>query len=191
MLYNNDMFFNKWNPPTTDNFRTLVKADQGVPASFGCSFTEGVGVEIDQTWSFLLDVCNCGLNGASNDKICRTAIEYCNTFNPEKIYVMWTFSNRREIVDQDNKLLKFKAVDPGSSRFAWHKASLELTNQYSDFYNYKKNKLMLESFCIANNIKLHQADVVDIKNDQQASDKQHPGPLWHNSVFELYQSNSN
>ena len=185
------MFFNDWNPPTTDNFKTLVQPNKGVSASFGCSFTEGVGVSVDQTWSFLLDVCNCGLNGASNDKICRTAIEYCNTFEPKTIYVMWTFANRREVVDEDSNLLKFKAVDPGSSKFAWHKASLELTNQYSDFYNYKKNKLLLESFCASNNIELFQADVVDIKNDQQGSDGQHPGPSWHNDVFELFKNTSN
>ena len=181
-----NMYFDNWTPPTSDNFRTLVDPAQGVSASFGCSFTEGVGVFADQTWSFLLNVCNCGLNGASNDKICRTAIEYCNTYNPKEIYVLWTFANRREVVDDEGNILKFKAFDPGSESYTWHKANLELTNQYSDFYNLKKNKLMLQYFCKSKNIQLFQLNVEQIPNDQQGSDGQHPGVEWHDRVFNLY-----
>ena len=37
-------------------------------------------------------------------------------------------------------------------KYRWHKASAELSNDYSDEYNYVKNKLLLESFCKIKNI---------------------------------------
>jgi len=180
------MYFDNWNPPTSDNFRSLIEFDNGVPASFGCSFTEGVGVYADQTFSFLLNVANCGLNGASNDKICRTAIEYCNKYSPKEIYVMWTFKNRREVIDDTGTFLKFKAFDPGSKKYRWHKASAELSNDYSDEYNYQKNRLLLNSFCELKNINLYSTDVDCIENDKLGSDNAHPGVEWHEKVYNLF-----
>ena len=183
------MYFKNWNPPKNDDFRTLVAVGNNVSASFGCSFTEGVGVEADQTWSFLLGVANCGLNGASNDLICRTAIEYSITYIPKEIFVMWTFANRREYIDQTNTSLKFKAYDPGSEQYAWHSANLELSNDYNDDYNFVKNKMFLENFCNANNIAIHQTTVSIFKNDQCGTDAQHPGVEWHAKVFEYFDKN--
>lgn len=170
-----------------DDFRTLKQPGQVIPASFGCSFTYGDGVEVDQTWSFLLDVANMGLPGASNDYISRMAVTYCKLYNPTDIYVMWTFPNRREVVDEDGTLLKYKAYDPGSENYAWYRASVELSNDHSDSYNLAKNKILLESFCKAENINLHQISVDTVNHVDMNSigtDGQHPGVEWHDTVAE-------
>lgn len=174
-----------------DEYRSLRQPEQDYPASFGCSFTYGTGVEMEQTWSFLLDCVNLGVRGASNDYISRMAVTYCKLYNPKDIYVMWTFSNRREYVDDSGTLLKYKAYDPGSEKYAWHRANFELSNTHSDEYNLAKNKLLLESFCKSENINLHQTSVDTINHYDMESigtDGQHPGVEWHDTIAEHFRT---
>ena len=53
-----------------------------------------------------------------NDKICRLAIEYIRIAKPDTIFVMWTFPNRREWIDEDGNVL-FKADDV---KYKWEEA---------------------------------------------------------------------
>ena len=119
------------------------------------------------------------------------AVSYCKRYNPTDIYVMWTFSNRREYVDDEGRLLKFKAYDPGSEQYAWHRANVELSNDFSNDYNLAKNKLLLESFCKAENINLHQLSVDTIDHmdmESVGTDGKHPGVEWHDTVAEYFRT---
>ena len=91
---------NRW------RYRDSIEPSQGQSAAFGCSYTFGYGV--NNPWPKLIGVANLGQNGASNDMITRLAISYCETFKPKDIYVLWTFPHRREHINKDGGLEKYR-----------------------------------------------------------------------------------
>ena len=60
----------------------------------------------------------------------------------------------------------------------------KLMNDVWDEYNYKKNQLLLRSYCKLNNIELIETTVLDLDKDEYplARDNMHPGPDWHLNV---------
>ena len=64
---------------------------------------------------------------------------------------MWTFRDRREWIDEDGNVLRFKADDV---KYKWEEALVELHNSNWDNYNFNKNKLLLESFCVNTDVRL-------------------------------------
>ena len=68
----------------------------------GCSHTEGIGVNNNETWPAYLSSAlnvkhiNMGFTGRSNDYIARTVNEYVTRFNPNLVIVMYTYPSRRE-----------------------------------------------------------------------------------------------
>lgn len=68
----------------------------------GCSHTEGIGVNDNETWPFytaqLLGIkhINAGFTGRSNDYISRTVLELIPKYNPKIVAVMYTYPHRRE-----------------------------------------------------------------------------------------------
>lgn len=168
-------------------YRGDITPAVGVDAAFGCSYTLGQGSPV--SWPELLGIVNCGMNGASNDRIVRAAIAYCKQYKPSNIYVMWTFVQRREYITEDGSPVRFRMpprdkihsilCEPSADG-----AHLLLMNDKADEYNLQKNKLLLESFCTANNIKLHQMSVNSISKNSYtlARDGDHPGPEWHDRI---------
>ena len=73
----------------------------------GDSFTVGLGLPLELTYPKQLEkivnnqVLNFGLNGASNDWICRKLHTILQYFNPAAIIVHYTFTHRRELDKQD------------------------------------------------------------------------------------------
>lgn len=168
-------------------YRGDILPEQGISAAFGCSYTLGQGSPI--AWPELLGATNCGMNGASNDRITRAAIAYCRTYQPSTIYVMWTFAERREIVRENGALARFR-MPPRNQltkilKEPTHEgAHLLLMSDKADEYNLEKNKLLLESFCVANDIVLKQIQVDTISKYRYnlGRDNDHPGPEWHDAV---------
>jgi hypothetical protein len=156
----------------------------GNDASFGCSLTYGIGVELFEDWPSLLGLYNAGQPGASNDQIARHAITYINDFAPSAIYVMWTYSSRREWVDDNGFCKRFI---PGSKQDAgsdWHNAITMLSNSYNDEYNLTKNQLLLRNFCENKYIKLYELmhNTIDRTQYPFGSDNAHPDKSWHKEV---------
>ena len=161
--------------------------EMGASAAFGCSYTFGYGV--NDPYPVLLDAVNCGINGASNDLIARLAITYCKTFKPSEIYVMWTFKTRREHIFENGGLEKFRnlseeAIKEELASPTWVSSHLTLMNNSADEYNFKKNKMLLTSYCVVNNIKLHQSTILNLPKAlfPFARDGDHPGPDWHANI---------
>ena len=161
--------------------------EMGASAAFGCSYTFGYGV--NDPYPVLLDAVNCGINGASNDLIARLAITYCKTFKPSEIYVMWTFKTRREHIFENGGLEKFRnlseeAIKEELASPTWVSSHLTLMNNSADEYNFKKNKMLLTSYCVVNNIKLHQSTILNLPKESFpfARDGDHPGPDWHANI---------
>ena len=79
----------------------------------GCSFTEGYNPHNPQlAWPFQLgkilnrDIINSAIGGASNDRIYRTTIEFCNTQTPDYIIVGWTSLPRNELTHNSGTYLR-------------------------------------------------------------------------------------
>ena len=130
--------------------------------SLGCSITEGVGVNDNETWpaQFCNHIengvnLNFGIGGRSNDFICRCLMSYYDLIKPDLVLIMYTFPHRREIYTDNN------GIESYISTRVWGKlleteegqtiqSSLDiLQNDNSDFINWYKNhqliKLFLES----------------------------------------------
>lgn len=172
---------NKW------RYRDSIEPSKGQSAAFGCSYTFGYGV--NNPWPKLIDVANCGYNGASNDMITRLAISYCETFKPSEIYVLWTFQHRREHINENGGCNKYgtlsqKKIDEEFKNRTWRSSYLELSNDKADQYNFTKNKILLNHYCSVHNIELNQATVFDFPKDKfpLARDNSHPGPDWHTNM---------
>lgn len=181
------MYFDNFDLSQLEENRNLTTP--GGDAAFGCSFTFGYGIEHENSWPSLLGVYNCGQSGSSNDRITRLAIQYINTYNPKNIYVMWTIFSRREWIDEDNQILRFK-TDDASNGYAWQNAHIELANHNWDVYNYHKNLLLLQTYCKVNNVQLHDTNLFtpDPKKYPLASDNSHPGVEWHAVVADNFNS---
>ena len=176
-----EYFINSW------RYRGQLLPEEGADAAFGCSYTFGLGVDI--SWPALMGVVNCGQNAASNDQIARLAITYCKTFKPKNIYVMWTFAGRREHANGTG-VEKFGNVDVHKKGNDMFDAYTILSSDATDLYNIQKNQLLLESFCEANDINLHQLTVNYFNKDEYplARDNMHPGPDWHLNVSSSFET---
>lgn len=179
------MYFSKFRVEELEDNRNTLQP--GGPAAFGCSFTYGQGVKHKQSWPSLLGVYNCGQVGSSNDRICRHAIEYINTYSPKEIFVMWTINSRREWIDEQDKALRFK-VDDSEKLYRWQEAHVELSNNNFDNYCYRRNVITLQSFCEVRNVTLYEMSIHSINHTMfpLGSDNSHPGELWHEQVFQHY-----
>lgn len=174
--------------------------------SLGCSITEGVGVNDDETWP--AQFCghiensvnlNFGTGGRSNDFICRCLMSYYDLIKPDLVLIMYTFPHRREIYTEDN------GIEPYIPSKSWGKlleteegqiiqSSMNiLQNNNSDFINWYKNhmliKLFLESkkcnwlwdgrYLTTDYTEFNRFAVLDNYKSDLGSDNLHPGPKNH------------
>lgn len=126
--------------------------------SLGCSITEGVGVNDNETWP--AQFCNhiengvnfnFGTGGRSNDFISRCLISYFDLIQPDLVLINYTFPTRREYYTKDN------FIEPFHPAAKWgymlekdgeliHKNLFELQNDNEDFVNWYKNHLLIKNF---------------------------------------------
>jgi hypothetical protein len=168
-----------------DSYGYRNKIKIGGDAAFGCSFTFGYGV--NNPWPDQLGLYNAGQPSASNDKIARLIISYCEKYNPEQIFVMWTFASRREWVNDNNEIIPYKA-DVNSVE----DPHFLLQNDNFDYYNFEKNKLLVHYFCKSKDIKLFECTVTTPfdhnKMMEFARDGKHPGQPWHDCIKQYFTS---
>jgi hypothetical protein len=127
--------------------------------SLGCSITEGVGVNDDETWpaQFCSHIengvnFNFGTGGRSNDFISRCLMSYYDLIKPDLVLIMYTFPHRREIYTEDN------SIEPYIPTKSWGKLSETedgkiiqssmdaLQNKNADFVNWYKNHMLIKLF---------------------------------------------
>ena len=127
--------------------------------SLGCSNTEGVGVNDNETWpgNFTENIpngvnLNFGMGGRSNDFIARCLLIYYDLIKPDLVLIMYTNPQRREIYTKDNGIEPFMP----STSWGWLKETAEgrevqnnllsLQNENEDFINWYKNHLLIKYF---------------------------------------------
>lgn len=130
--------------------------------SLGCSHTEGVGVNNDETWPSQfaklipngVDM-NFGTGGRSGDFLVRCLFSYYDLIKPDLVLIFYPEIVRREIYTKDG------GIEPYMPTSAWgymeetedgmrtQQLRIELQNDNDDFINWYKNhqliKLFLES----------------------------------------------
>jgi len=127
--------------------------------SIGCSNTEGVGVNDNETWprQFTrliphgVDL-NLGSSGRSNDYICRCLMSYYDLIQPDLVLIMYTSPIRREVYTKN------KGVKPFIPESSWNYLKeteegrkiqdnlTELQNDNQDLINWYKNHLIIKLF---------------------------------------------
>jgi len=173
--------------------------------SIGCSMTEGIGVNDNETWSSVFSNLvngvnlNFGMGGRSNDYICRVLLTYYDLIKPDIVLIMYTRVERKEIYTDNN------GVEPFMTTHNWgylketargreiQKLMVELQNDNSDYVNWYKNHLLIKYFLESKKCKwVWNGELLDVDyNDgnrfdggitnyvDHGSDNTHPGPLTH------------
>jgi len=132
--------------------------------SVGCSHTEGIGVNDDETWPHILSNLvpngvdlNFGYSGRSNDYISRTILTFVEKVNPNLVIVMYTYPSRREYYTNEGGIEPF-AINPwgyykehpnGIKEFEMLK---NLSNEEDDYINWYKNHLLITYYLKSKNI---------------------------------------
>jgi len=132
--------------------------------SIGCSLTEGVGVNDNETWSHQfaklipnsLDL-NFGCGGRSNDFISRCLLSYYDLVKPDLVLIMYTSPQRREIYTEDG------GIEPFIPTLSWgylketeqgqriQNLMIELQNENQDLINWYKNHQLINLFLKSKN----------------------------------------
>lgn len=134
--------------------------------SIGCSHTEGVGVNDNETWSHQL--CNLipnsvdlnfGCGGRSNDYISRCLLSYYDLIKPDLVLIMYTYPHRKEFYTKDG------GVEPFIPGLEWgymqetdmgkivQQNLSQIQNDNEDFINWYKNHMLISLFLESKNCK--------------------------------------
>lgn len=187
--------------------------------SIGCSLTEGIGVEENETWSSQL--CqkipnsvnlNFGFGGRSNDYISRCLLAFYDLVKPDLVLIMYTETHRREFFNKDfnvepfhHKKWGYFEKDENGQRE--HDALLCLLNKGNNYHNWLKNHLLIKYFLEAKkcNWLWDGWYATDFYRDENrfdgdfypfldlGSDNIHPGPITHktyaNKLYDYIKTN--
>ena len=127
--------------------------------SLGCSYTEGVGVNNNETWPSQftklipngVDM-NFGTGGRSSDYVTRCLFAHYDFIKPDLVLIMYPHTFRREIYTSNN------GIEPFMPTHSWgylketedgvriQENLMELQNENEDFVNWYKNHLLITYF---------------------------------------------
>lgn len=126
--------------------------------SIGCSNTEGVGVNDNETWPFLFTSMipngvnmNFGHGGRSNDYISRCLLTYYDLIQPDLVLIMYTESHRREYYTKDGGIEPFHSdawgyFEKEKEGIDVHSSLVTISNRENDFQNWYKNHLLISQY---------------------------------------------
>jgi len=126
--------------------------------SVGCSHTEGIGVNDNETWSHYLsrmiptgvDI-NLGISGRSNDYISRTIITFLDIYKPDLVLIMYTYPERREYYTKNGKVEPYHIncwgyFDEDIQGKVDYETLTLLSNEHENYINWYKNHLLISNF---------------------------------------------
>lgn len=157
-------------------------------AAFGCSHTQGVGVEKNEAWPYLLNAKNFGLAGCSADYIVRIAPDLISKNQIETVFVLWPDWSRFDYLD-NNKYVTSLPTDVNRIHFM---------KQHTDDWLLNNFNLQVQKFngwCNKNNIKLVDLTLYDLIPYMDHADTwplsklgHHYSPKWHVRVAEIFKN---
>jgi hypothetical protein len=183
--------------------------------SLGCSLTEGVGVNDNETWpaQFCSHIpnsvnLNFGVCGRSNDFITRCLLSFFDTVKPDLVLIMYTYPTRKEFYTKVGGVEPFipgqswgylqETTDGQSVQFL----KTKLQNDNEDYVNWYKNHLLITNFLENKKVPFIWSDAISETFYQDknrfdydyypyldsGADGSHPGPNQHKKYGEsLYQ----
>ena len=188
---------NKHNFRCTQDFSSYDSSKFNI-FCLGCSYTFGIGIDNDSTWSQVLHLntkilpqdavmWNLGIPGASNDQICRLLVDIYFLYKPSLVYIQWTIPSRREHVFDDGTTRKILGSHPKYwiDNTPEYKAYNTLQNDFLDLYNFQKNKLLSELLAFSNKSVFIDADISEFNNSLKARDGLHPDKEDHKKFAKL------
>lgn len=164
--------------------------------TFGCSWTMGVGINYEQTWSYLLaqdlklPLANFGIAGGSPDTAFRMFRGYIDKFQPKIVIFMQPPGARFEVI-------RFNNVDifqlPIDLERVGSYGEMYIENDYNILFNNLKNMYAMRYICQEKGIKFlyydnfYQQGEISILNptsdeDDRARDLQHQGIKYNKSI---------
>ena len=126
--------------------------------SIGCSFTEGVGVNDNETWPYQISNLmsavnmNFGTGGRSNDFISRCLLTYFDLVNPDLVLIMYTYPHRREIYTKEGGIepfipgLRWGYISDTDEGNYVQELKERLQNVYEDYDNWYRNHLLIKNY---------------------------------------------
>jgi hypothetical protein len=148
--------------------------------ALGCSFTEGVGLPIEQTWPAILSdklqqpVLNLGVGGSSLDTCFRLLNYYLDKLNIIGVFILEPSADRFELFELGKPMTIMPAVD-----YNKHKELIRqfwVTGEQNTYYNVLKNRLAIQMLC--KNLKLvsFSSDIlISARSTSMARDLMHFG----------------
>lgn len=98
----------------SDGFRTHELSDflgKEVNIALGCSFTEGMGLPIENVWTSLIEqrlntpLLNLGLGAGAPDTVARILTNISGLFKIQKVFILWPEKHRFEFYHEvENKI---------------------------------------------------------------------------------------
>ena len=126
--------------------------------SIGCSHTEGVGLNDNETWSHQLCKlipnsvdCNFGFGGRSNDYVVRCLLTYYDLVKPNLVLIMYPNQDRREYYTNTGGIEPF-AYNPWGHLVETEEGKetyqnlMSVANNEENFVNWYKNHLLITYF---------------------------------------------
>ena len=201
-----------WNLDGKDGFmlKSKMRDDIGdsTIATFGCSFTYGIKVKIDQPWPNQLaeltgkKVLNFGIGGSNNTEICESAQHYAMNYKVKDIIILLCHFSRLQLTDTHgtvswnathDRLPKFKdeidqIIKYGETEILFAGQSVSLIEKIKKIKEHIDGKVYVSTYipdhykCLE---KIENKDFVLLpffeldKKYKFTSDGNHPGPDHH------------
>ena len=131
--------------------------------SLGSSYTEGIGVNDNETYSYYLSKMikgvdlNFGYSGRSNDYIARTILTFVDKVNPDFVNIMYTYPTHREFYTMNGGIEPYAPIPWGYYKehpdgIREFDAFKHILNDEDNFINWYKNHLLISYYLKSKNI---------------------------------------
>jgi hypothetical protein len=152
----------------------------------GCSFTLGLGVNVEQSWTTIvsdslnLKCINLGQAGGSNDTAFRLGSHWIEKLQPKLVVLLTPSAHRHELIEKE-MIHFFTPQRINQDRFSPY-LNTWLSNETNSTMSALKNTLALEYICLQNKIKFVKYDASNFRRLDYARDLAHPGVESHKEL---------
>ena len=170
----------------SDGFRCKDFTNDPSIVFLGCSFTLGLGVNAEDSWTSLvaeslnLQSFNLGQAGGSNDTAFRLGSHWIEKLKPKLVVLLTPSAHRLELVEKE-MIHFFTPQRFHKDRFSTYLHTW-LNDETNSTMSVLKNTLALEYICVQNKIKFVKYDASNFRRLDFARDLAHPGVGSHKEL---------
>ena len=180
----------------THGFRCEEFDDRSSWVALGCSFTQGVGLNIDDTWVSMLakhtgnHIWNLGVGSAALDSCFRILDYYIDKLNVQGVFLLQPPNHRFELFVNGHVEIYLPKHNGAHDIFykSWH------SDPCNSKFNAQKNILAMEKICDDRNVRFITRPSTDLnggKSYRQARDLMHHGKADHMHLADLFYEDYN